>query len=512
MPPWGLWPATFAVVPVLGAALVLAQARGVRAFALGTTTGTVAFLGIITWARNIEPGGGLAWPILSLIEGLYVGLFALLIAPLLTRRWVAMPALGFGWVGLEVVRSNFPEHGFGWAQFAYAHVDGSWLKPLARLGGSYLLTLAVALFGAVLFESWRQGHDAVEGLPGTRRARALAMLPHTQPPLFWIAGLLLVTVLATIEPPATQGTTDILVIQGNDRENPVLLGAALDLAIAQDHLAITRDAIDAGGVPDVLVWPESSVDHDPFAPGGQEILAVLQEAAALARGGLVVGIRREGDDAGTFRNTVSLVAQDGTLTATYDKRQLVPFGEYVPGRALLGKIGPLNAVASDGIPGTSPTHLQVATGQGPVDLAIAICFETLFGHTVRDNVIGEPGDSLAGIIIASTNDASFGRGSQPAQHIAQSQLRAIETGRWVVHAAISGTSALIDPDGNVTERTELFTHATIRADVPVAVGSTPYLSTGDIAGKSGLLALMLILVLRSRVVIEERRAARDDHA
>lgn len=505
MPPVGWWPLTFLVAPLLGAALVLAEPGGWRAFALGTLTGTVAFLGILTWAVNITPGGPLAWPTLSLIEGLYVGVFAALVAPLLRRRWLALPALGFGWLGLEVVRGSFPEHGFGWAEFAYAHVQGSWLLPLARIGGGRLITLFVALLGAALFESWRQGRDATTGLTGSRWDHLQALLPHAQRPLFVFAGLLFASVLLTIEPPATAGTIDVLVVQGNDLEVPQTSGRELDLLIARRHLELTTEAVERDGPPELVVWPESSVDRDPYLPENADLLDIVRQGASLSKGALVVGITREGDRPDTFRNTTSAISPEGIAQETYDKRELVPFGEYVPARRVLGRIGPLRSVARDAIPGTRPVHLRVPTSVGPVELAIAICFETLFGRTVRENVLGQPGDQLAGVLIATTNDASFGRGSEPAQHLAQSQLRAVETGRWVVHAAISGSSAIVDPQGQVHSQTELFDATTIRARVPVASGSTPYLRIGDVADQLGLAALALLAILRAHEAARRRR-------
>ncbi len=480
-------------------------ARLRRTFAVGWVAGLAAFLPMIAWARNIEPGGAAAWPLLSAIEAAYVGLFAILVAGALRYRWAAVPALALGWVGLEAVRGSFPSGGFGWGELSYAHVDGSWLLPMARIGGHRLITLAVALVGALLFEAWRQSAEAVEGLEGSRLDRTAAMLPHGQRPMFAVAGVLMATLLATVEPPATPGSTDVLVVQGNDMERPDVTGRALDLLIAETLLTLTQDAIGEGPTPDVVVWPESSIDRDAWQPGNEDLLEVVRAGAALADGGLLVGVKLDGDRPDTFRNTVIHVDRDGQPVETYVKRNLVPFGEYLPLRFLLDDVGPLRAVGEDGQPGDGPVHLAPTDD---LDVAIAICFETLFGATVRDNVLGNDG-TPAGLVVAATNDASFGRGAEVDQHLDQSRMRAVETGRWVVHAAISGSSAFVDPRGRLHDRTDVFELAVLRRDVPVAEGRTPYLAVGDLVTPLGLLALAVTAILPPVARRRRARAAAD---
>ncbi len=510
MPPAGAWPLSFLTVGLLGAAIHLGtqgmagRARAARAFLLGTTAGWTAFLLIIRWAVNIQPGGAAAWPLLSLIEAIYIGVFAMLVAGQLGRRWVGGAALALGHVGMEVVRGSFPSGGFGWGELAYAHVGGSWLTPLARIGGAHLITLVVATVGALLFESWRQGRDATLGLAGSRTEMAAAQLPHGQNAMFVLAGVLLVSLVATVEPPAPDGEADVLVVQGNDLEDPDVRGVALDRRIAQQHLDLTREALASGPTPDLVIWPESSVDRDVFSGEDALMLDVVLEGAALADGGLLVGVRRQGPEPGTFLNTLLHVDADGAVTEQYVKRHLVPFGEYLPLRSILDGVGPLAAIGADGIEGTDPIHLLPAGAGRAIRVAAAICFETLFGDLVRDNVLGE-GDTPAELIVAATNDASFGRGSQPAQHVDQSRMRAIETGRWVVHAAISGTSAFIDPQGVVHDLTPLFEATTLRRAVPLVQGSTPFLVTGDWAGRLGLLGLFALAMLAPVSALRSRR-------
>jgi apolipoprotein N-acyltransferase len=215
---------------------------------------------------------------------------------------------------------------------------------------------------------------------------------------------------------------------------------------------------------------------------------------------LLAGLTRDGPTDDTFRNQVVRVLQDGTLGEAYDKINIVPFGEYVPFRSVLGDFPPLQQVPRDAIPGTEPvTH----TIDG-IRVASIICFETLFPSTVRAAVA----DQDANLLVAVTNDSSFGETAESAQHVAQSQLRAVETGRSVVHASISGTSALIEPDGTVIELAPLFEVATIRATVPLVSGSTPAATVAPIL--SGVLAVLWVASLGIRLVLAVRaRAGRE---
>jgi apolipoprotein N-acyltransferase len=293
-------------------------------------------------------------------------------------------------------------------------------------------------------------------------------------------------------------------VQGNDIEDWVRGGAAdEDLAIAERMAALTEDAVAEGGRPELTIWPESSVDRDPFQPTGADLHPVVAGAAAVTGGDIVVGVNLEGPRPRTFLNTAVELSAEGEPQERYVKRHLVPFGEFVPFRSLLGDLPPLRQIPRDGVPGGAPSSLTV----GDVPVAVAICFETLFPDLVRENVIA--GDEDAQIIVATTNDASFGRSAEPAQHLAQTRLRAVETGRWIVHAALSGSSAFVSPQGEVHQATELFTRDTIRREVPLVSGRTPFLTIGDVLGDllraatvAWMLALTVVWWRRRRAVVE----------
>ena len=497
-PPVGAWPAVFLVVPLFLAALLEVD-RARAQLAVGFVTGVVGYGLMLTWVAL--PAGYVGWILLSLVEGAFVAVLAWLIGRWAASPWIVLVA-PVGWTGMEVWRSLAPLGGFGWGELAYAHVDGSWMLPLARLLGGHAITLATAVLGAMLFDAYRRGRVAVTGLEGTTVERLQAALPHARPALLGLAGVLLVTVLATVEPPAEDGpVVDVLAVQGNDPDLALSSGGRdEDLRIARSQLALTRAAVEEGGPPDLTVWPESSLDRDPLVgPPGDPFREILTEAATVVEGGLLVGTNLEGPRPLTFANSAVVVDGRGEAVDRYVKRRLVPFGEFVPWRSVLGDLPPLRQVPRDALPGPGPQSLDV----DPVRVAVLICFETLFPDVLRTNVLaaGEP----AGLVVAITNDVSFGRSAEPAQHLAQSRLRAVESGRWVVHASLAGRSAFVDPEGEVHDVTALFDTATARRSVPTVTGRTPFLAIGDVVGIAAMVAYLLLAAARVAATVRRRR-------
>jgi apolipoprotein N-acyltransferase len=498
-PPLGWWPTSFLAPPLLLAALwadQLAAAdadRGVRAFRLGGLFGLVAFAPMLSWL--IMPAGYVGWGLLVAVQVVWFGLLAVLMRPFLGHPLSAL-ALAALWTGIDAWRAIVPLNGFEWGAIAYAHVDGSWMLPVARIVGGRGITFLVVLIGAaaavVARATWRsvreRGDESVE-----------VALRSTNGPIALLVGGLLVSVLATVEPPPATGSLDVLAVQGNDVRHwernapdpdpPLRIASALrDETLA----AVARD-----GAPELTIWPESSLDRDPFTDRGAPLGALAGEAAGAA-GSLLTGVTLDGPDRTSERYVAAMLLQDGLQeTDRYVKRRLVPFGEYIPFRPLLDWFPPLDQIPRDTLPGEGPQTIDLPGG---VRAAVIICFETKFMDIVRSNIRaeGEP----AQILLTLTNDASFGDSAEPPQHLAQTRLRAVETGRWAVHAALAGGSAFVDPTGELAQVTELFTVDSIRAEVPLVDGLTPYLVIGDVVG--WLTRLSVVLAAGAAVVAVRR--------
>jgi apolipoprotein N-acyltransferase len=487
--PVGWWWASFLAPPLLLAALAAdardadASGRRVRAFRLGLLAGLATFLPLLSWL--ILPAGYLGWGLLALVQAAWFGLLAVLLRPFLAHRLLAV-VTAVAWTGIDAWRAIVPLNGFEWGAIQYAHVDGSWLLPVARLVGGRGITFLVVLISAAAYVV---AAETVQGL----RARESGPVEHavagTRGPVLVLVGALLVSVVATIEPPAEVGSLDVLVVQGNDIRHWEEDVADASFRISSQMRDLTVAATSEGAPPDLTVWPEASIDTDPYAERGARFLPLLEESAATSRF-LLAGMNIDGPEPReNFHRTQLLLDTDAEVVGRYDKRRLVPFGEYIPMRSLLGRIPPLQQVPRDIIPAPAPHGVEV----DGIPVAVLICFETLFADVTRTNVLAA--DVPAGVVVAATSDASFGDSAEPYQHLAQSQLRAVETGRWVVHGALSGASAFIDPDGVVHDRTGIFTQATIRRDVPMVEGLTPFLVVGDVLGwaSRGLVVALLVL-------------------
>ncbi|HWD07885.1 MAG TPA: apolipoprotein N-acyltransferase, partial [Actinomycetota bacterium] len=269
----------------------------------------------------------------------------------------------------------------------------------------------------------------------------------------------------------------IALVQGNAPSQDPADPHALDQAALDDQVAETRQL--AGKRVALVVWPESSVGHNPFTDPGllDPMLASIRSVGApFLVGATVPAAAPPGSDGTTprFRNESLLFSATGSLVGRYVKMHLVPFGEYIPARRLLaGWIKELNRVPADGIPGTSPTVFRLAGIPGG-RVASVICYETAYPELVQTFVAHG-----ARLIVVSTDNSSYARSAASAQMVAISQLRAAEERMWVTQAAITGISAVIEPDGKVSAETGLFEPALLTPTVRFATTTTVYGRFGD---------------------------------
>lgn len=501
-PPTGVALAAFAVPALLVAGLDVARWQGRHTWPVPVVAAGIGFGILLGWV--IVPAGVIGWTLLVVVQIAWWSVMGAVIVHLPYRASaLARPLLvGIAWVGMDAFRGVVPLNGFAWGTLGAATVDMPWLATLARVAGEKAMTLAVVVLSVAAWEAARGPIEASRGEDGRIRwSRVRETLPSGQVGAAWLGSAALVVTLATVEPPAPSGQADVLVVQPNEFERFAGTGAELDAAIAERAVELTQASVDASGVPDLTVWPESSVDADPTRVPA--MATALELGGAATEGRLLAGAILDGPISRTFRNVLLAVDRDGQVVDRYQKRRLVPFGEYVPFRSALDWFEPLQQVPRDALPGGSAHGLTV----GDLRVAAIICFETLFGDLLRENLLS--GEQPAELVVAATNDASFGRGGEAAQHVAQSQLRAVETGRWVVHAAVSGTSAFVDPDGDVHMPTELFEATTIRRSVATTTGRTPFLVTGDWLAPVTMVGLVALGALGAVASRRRRHVASD---
>src|SRR5258708_16190254 len=206
---------------------------------------------------------------------------------------------------------------------------------------------------------------------------------------------------------------------------------------------------------------------DPFVR--DNLVAIARKYHAWVLANATVAAPPNGE---TLLTLDVLFGPTGAVEGTYTKRHLVPFGEKVPFRSALDHVvgSALAQVPRDFQTGDSPGLFTIAG----VRVATLICFESAFGYQVRPLV-----RDGAHVLLLSTNNRSYRRSANSAQHVAIGQMRAAETGRPVVQAPIPGITPVIDADGIVHDRTRLFDRTVTQTTVEATSGETPYVRYGE---------------------------------
>ena len=428
LPPWpgsrGAWP-----LGLVGAALVCLglDGRSWRGrFAVGGAAGLGLYVPGLWWMRDFSLPGYVAATLLQ------VAILALALSAV--ARVVAFPA---ALVVAEAVRGAWPFGGLPISGIELGQVDGP-LAGAARLGERLLL---VALVGG-----------AGVGLVALMRRR-------WQP---GVAALAVVAVLAALGAVAPDGSADgtlqVAAVQGGGPRG-VRAVARDPRPVLERHVEATRRVRPP---VDLVLWPEDVVDIDQELAGSR----VDQELADLARSlgtTLVAGVVEEAGGGTRFRNAAVLYGPDGARVDRYDKVHRVPFGEYVPFRDLFDAVADLSAVPRDAIPGAGPGVVDTPAGR----MGVLISYEVFFPQRARDAV--RAGGRL---LLVPTNASSYRDEQVPAQEVAVARLRALATGRWVVQAAPTGYSALVDHRGRVVAQGGLGGAEVVQDEVGLRTGHT----------------------------------------
>jgi apolipoprotein N-acyltransferase len=271
-------------------------------------------------------------------------------------------------------------------------------------------------------------------------------------------------------------------LQGNvdqsEKWDPARAGA-----IFVNYLEKTEQAIAKGA--EVVIWPEAST---PFTFEEDRAAADrVREIARRAQVPILIGSNQiERSTPPRFYNAAFMVGPDGTTQGVYRKMHLVPFGEYVPLQRLLFFAAPLVEAVGAFSAGDEAVVLPI----GPHRASVAICYEVVYPALVRRFVSG--GTELLTTI---TNDAWFGRTAAPYQHFAQAAMRAIENGRYLVRAANTGVSGVVDPYGRVLVASGIFEPKVIVEQARFLQTSTFYARHGDVFAYASVIVTVAMLVM-----------------
>ncbi len=448
--PVGAWPSAFLAVAVLAWA-VSRTPRTRGAVLLGWVFGLTFMASSLVWQTSIMAA---SYAGLTLVTSLTYAALGGLLHAVRTLRW--WPLWGAAtWSVAEFVASVWPFDGFGWMRLGYAMVD----SPLAGFypfAGAAFVTFLVALAGHLL--AW------VADRPGRRRAAVAAVS---------VAGLLALGGLGTLwEAPTTSfGTVRVGWVQGGAPGGGVYgLGPARTITTNQaretDRL---MDEVDAGRLPrpDLIVWPENATDLDPRSDAVTR--ALVEGAVARAGVGVLVGSIYE-DIARDERQTVSLWWTADGVQDLYAKRNLVPFGEWIPFRdVLLPLIPPLAYVGAQSVPGVGPGVLDVAaSGSEDVPVGVAICYEVIYPETLYEAV-----RAGARLMVVQSSNAMYQGTNQIDQQFAITRVRAAEMRTDVLVVTTSGLSGRIGTHGQVLWTAPVHDAASGVETMPLASATTP---------------------------------------
>ena len=473
LPPWpvstGAWP-----LGLLGAALLFASLdgrAGRQRLGVGMAAGLGLYLPGLWWMRDFSLPGYL---VATLLQAAILAAGIALVPATDDRRWRRVVAFPAALVLAEAVRGSWPFGGMPISGIDLGQVGGP-LAPAARVGGRLLL---VALLGV--------GGVALAGLVRRR----------------WLTagvGGAVVVALACLGVVAPDGSVDeqlrVAAVQGG--------GPRGLRAVGRDPAPVFQRHVDAtAGVRlpvDLVLWPEDVVDIErevATAPEG----AILSALADSLDATLVAGVVQD-EDGGRFRNSAVPWGPDGTMYPRYDKVHRVPFGEYVPARSFFDRIADLSAVPRDATAGRGPAVLHTPAGT----LGVVISYEVFFPDRAREAV-----RSGGRVVLVPTNAASYRDTQIPSQEVAAARLRGLETGRWVIQAAPTGYSAVIDQRGEVRAQGGLGGPEVLHSTVDLRTGDTLYVRTGSAPWVAAAAVLLLATMrkpewLRSRFVDQTPR-------
>jgi len=382
--------------------------------------------------------------------------------------------LPFIWVSFEYGKSRLLT-GFPWENLGYSQFLSLPIVQIADITGVYGISFLIVLFNTFLFSlftSWRERKK----------------IPYIETvPIFILFPIVLFYGYARIEnvreSMKNEQIMKVKLIQPNIEQ-----AVKWDPAYQEETMKVLKSLSLAGADdnPELIIWPEAAI---PFYFQVQDsharrVVNILKQADGryLLFGSPAFSV--EGSEI-KYYNSAFLISSEGKILGRYDKIHLVPFGEYVPLQKFLFFVHKMVEDIGEFSPGEQP---GVLTFQGK-SLGVLICYEIIFPELARKCI--QRGSSC---LVTITNDAWFGRTSASYQHNSMATLRAVENRVFVLRAANSGITSVIDPTGKIISATELFTPAVVTGKIKLIKTSTFYSRYGDVFALMCIVLSVLFVV------------------
>ncbi len=462
--------AMYWMAPEIGPGLVL------LGFALGALL--IPF-GIATWKLLRPP---VSWP----------------------RAVAALVVVPSCWLFGEWIRS-WQALGGPWDVYGASQWQHPAILGLAAVGGVWLISFALVAANVAIVLIVGSGTQAMRVMRVMRVAPAAGVIGAVT--LVAAVGSGPLAFALTAAAPATRQIT-IAMVQPGVINDPVLRAHASETLTA----SLSEGGTLGGLKPDLIVWGESSIAKDLTLPSSHALLSQIE--ALSAKDGSEILVSQDAEVPGKGHEKWSVLVGPAGIKGIYIKTRLVPFGEYIPFRQQLGWLTKISNAASSNMSPGPGAHLLDATDRSgkPLPIGVLVCFESAFPDMSRVDT-----GNGAQVIVYQSSTSTFQGTWGPDQHGSLSAVRAAETGRPVVQAALTGDTVAFDARGRQLTWMSQSYHGvgTVRLRLPPASAQTLYDQWGDYVAWTALAIVVLaalVMLANSRGLFNRRAGAADGHA
>ncbi|MGL5151445.1 MAG: apolipoprotein N-acyltransferase [Clostridium sp.] len=458
-------------------------------FKIGLTFGFTYYFVLLHWILSMHPLDRygfegitsiiillVGWIFLSLYEGLWLAIIPVIFNKVRYSNRINIVILASLWIIVEWAQ-QIGSLGFSWGRLAISQVGAQLMIQSASLFGSLFISFILVVVNSLI----------CYGIIYKRKSVVLKRIITVI--------ILILTVnmgfgFIWFNRDENENSRRIAIIQGNissnDKWNSSSLNKHLNTYLGLSYQAYNNEQLD------YIVWPETAIPVTLLE--NEHVLNKYKELARNTNSTLIVGAYHEESE--QSYNSIYAISKDGEVSEPYSKRQLVPFGEFLPFENILSKVMPflkdINMFGEGITPGERANVLTTPKGK----IGGLICFESIFPRLTRD--LTKEGAEL---IVIGTNDSWFKDSRGVYEHLKQSVLRAVESNRYVVRAANTGVSATINNKGVVTEGIEALQQGYLVSDVKLISNNTLYTYVGDIIVFIASIFL-LVIYIRKRLCLK----------
>jgi apolipoprotein N-acyltransferase len=368
---------------------------------------------------------------------------------------VMMPAV---WTFAEWCRS-WIFTGFPWLNLGYTQTD-THFSGFAPLFGVYAVTFIVCIIAALIVSLFK--------LP--KKLKVVAVIATV---LIWVSAVA-VHDIQWVTPEPEQRSVALIqaAIPQDQKWKPELQQHTINLYMSLSEPFWGKD---------LIIWPETAIPM--FYHQAGEVIDLLHDKTAAYNTDVLSGIPVSDQSSSKYYNSIIVIGSNKDI---FNKRHLVPFGEYLP---LDRWLRPLLKILQIPISRFSPGDGRPLVHAAGIPIGVSICYEDVFGEEVIDAFPD------AKLLVNTSNDAWFGDSLAPHQHLQMARMRAIETGRYLLRATNTGISAIIDEKGNIISSSRQFMPDAISESVRLFNGMTPYARLGNIPVVLFVILLCFIIIL-----------------